>query len=152
VRLGDLLGGLAMQQYVKIVLEQHAGGLFLARFSEERLLRGQLFLTVKSDHPESTVVEQLPRLCKIAAASDVRALVQSATPGLPLRVVHRPPPELPVLAGVVYFALVPGDRFWQGIVAGRNLALYLPPPFDPAKTNLELLAIPAPEAAQSGSG
>jgi type VI secretion system protein ImpJ len=151
-RLGDLLGGLAMQQYVKIALEQHAGGLFLARFSEERVLRGQLFLTVKSDHPESTVVEQLPRLCKIASASEVRGLVQSATPGLPLRVVHRPPPQLPIRPGVIYFALVPGDRFWQGIVTGRNLALYLPPPFDPAKTNLELLAIPAAEAAQGGAG
>jgi type VI secretion system protein ImpJ len=151
-RLGDLLGGLALQQYVKIALEQHAGGLFLARFAEERLLRGQLFLTVKSEHPEGTVVEQLPRLCKIAAASEIRGLVQSATPGLPLRVAHRPPPQLPVHPGVVYFALVPGDHFWQGIVAGRNLTLYLPPPFDPAKTNLELLAIPSAEATQSGAG
>jgi type VI secretion system protein ImpJ len=151
VRLGDLLGGLAMQQYVKIALEQHAGGLFLARFAEERLLRGQLFLTVKSEHPEAMIVEQFPRLCKIAAASEVRSLVQSATPGLPLRVVHRPPPQLPVVPGVVYFAFVPGDRFWQGIVAGRNLALYLPPPFDPVKTNVELLAIPGAEGTQSGA-
>lgn len=140
-RLGDLLGALATQQYVQVPLEQRAGGLFLARLTDERVVRGQLFLTVKSEHPESVVVEQLPRLCKVAAASEIQGLVQAATPGLPLRVVHRPPPQLPVRPGVVYFALVPGDHYWQGIVSGRNLALYLPPPFEPTRTKLELLAI-----------
>jgi len=90
-------------------------------------------------------VEQLPRLCKIAAASEIQGLLQSATPGLPLRVAHRPPPQLPVRPGVIHFSLAPDDRFWPGIVAGRNLALFLPPPFDPARTKLELLAIPGEE-------
>lgn len=140
-RLGDLLGGLATPQYVPVPLERRAGGIFLARLSDERTLRGQLFLTVKSDQPEAMVVEQLPRLCKIAVASEIQSLVQAAAPGLPLKVVHRPPPQLPVRPGVVYFALASGDRYWQGIVSGKNLALYLPPPFDPVRTQLELLAI-----------
>jgi type VI secretion system protein ImpJ len=139
--LGEHLGGLAIQQYAPVPLEQRSGGLFLARLGEERLLRSELFLLVKSALPEATVAEQLPRLCKIASASDIQALVAAAAPGLPLRVVHRPPPQLPVRPGVVYFQLVPGDRLWQGIVAGKNLALYLPPPFDPAATKLELLAV-----------
>jgi len=100
---------------------------------------------VKSPLPEATVVEQLPRLCKIAAATDIQALVAAAAPGLPLRVIHRPPPQLPVRPGVVYFQLVPGDRLWQGIVQGKNLALYLPPPFDPAATKVDLLALFAEE-------
>jgi type VI secretion system protein ImpJ len=146
-RLGDLLGGLAVQQYVTVALEQRAGGLFLARLGDERVLRGQLFLTVKSDQPDGMVAEQIPRLCEIAAAAEIQAIVQAAAPGLALRVVHRPPPQLPVRPGVVYFALVPGDRYWQGIAAGRNLALYLPPPFHPDRTRLELLAIPGEEKA-----
>jgi type VI secretion system protein ImpJ len=141
--LMDLLGGMAGQQYVNVPLDQRAGGLFLAKVQDERVLRGQLFLTVKSDQAESMIVEQLPRLAKIASASEIQGLVQAAAPGLPLKVVHRPPPQLPVRPGVIYFALVPGDRFWQGILTGRNIALYLPPPFDPAKTKLEMLAIPA---------
>ncbi len=139
--LSDLFAGLAGQQYVTVPLEQRAGGIYLARIQDERLLRGQLFLTVKSEHPDALVAEQLPRLCKIAAASDIQGLVQAAAPGLPIQVVHRPPPQLPVRPGTHYFVLVPGDRYWQGIVAARNLALYLPPPFDPARTKLELLAI-----------
>lgn len=140
--LGALLGGLASQQYVQIPLEQRAGGLYLARPLEERLLRGQLFLTVQGEHPEAMVVEQLPRVCKIAAASEIQGLVQSATSGLGLSVVHRPPAQLPVRPGVVYFALVPGDRYWQGIVTSGNMAIYVPPPFDQTRTKLELFAIP----------
>jgi type VI secretion system protein ImpJ len=145
-RLGEQLGGMATQRYETVPLEKRAGGLHLARFAEERLLKAQLFLTVKSELPEATVLEQLPRLCKIASAAEIQGLVQAAATGLPLQVVHRPPPELPVRPDVLYFALVPGDRFWQGIVASRTLALYLPPPFDPARTGLELLAVPRDDA------
>ncbi|HTT72234.1 MAG TPA: type VI secretion system baseplate subunit TssK [Anaeromyxobacteraceae bacterium] len=141
-RLGEELGGMAVQRYVVVPLEKRPGGLSLARFADERLLKAALFLGVKSEHPEAMVVEQLPRLCKVASAADIQALIQAATTGLALQVAHRPPPELPVRPEVVYFALVPGDRYWQGIVAARNIALYLPPPFDPARTTLELFAIP----------
>jgi type VI secretion system protein ImpJ len=145
-RLRGLLGGLAVQEYVTVPIEKRPGGLFLARFPDERVLQGQLFLVVKSNHPESMVVEQLPRLCKVAAASEIQGLVQAAAPGLPLQVAHRPPPQLPVRPGSVYFSLVPDGRYWQGIVSGRNLAMYLPPPFDPAHTDMELLAIPGQTA------
>jgi type VI secretion system protein ImpJ len=146
-QLRGLLGGLAIQEYVAIPIEKRPGGLFLARFADERVLKGQFFLVVKSDHPESTVVEQLPRLCKIAAASEIQGLVQAAATGLPIQVVHRPPPQLPVRPGSVYFSLVPDGRYWQGITTGRNLALYLPPPFDPVRTELELLVILADVAS-----
>lgn len=146
-RLRELLGGLAIQEWVAVPLEKRPGGLSLARFPDEKLLRSQLFLVVKSDHPEATVVEQLPRLCKVAAAAEIQGLLQAAAPGLTVQVVHRPPPQLPVRSGCVYFRLVPEGRFWQGINAARNMALYLPPPFDPARTALELLAIPQDSSA-----
>lgn len=146
-RLNALLGGLAIQEYVSVPIEKRPGGLFLARFTEERLLRGQLFLMVKSEQPEAIVAEQLPRLCKAAAAAEIQGLVQAAAPGLALQVTHRPPPQLPVRPGCACFSLVAEGRYWTGIVAGRNVALYLPPPFDPARTELELLVIPADSAA-----
>jgi len=141
-RLAALLGGMAATQHLAVPLEQRAGGLHLARIQDERILRSQLFLLVKAELPEHQVAEQLPRLCKVASTAEIQGLVQAAAPGLPVQVVHRPPPQLPLRPGVVYFALGTGDRYWQGIVAHRNLAIYLPPPFDPARTKLELLAIP----------
>ena len=116
------------------------------------MLRGQVVLAVKSDQPEPTVVEQFPRLVKIASASEIQGLVQAAAPGLALKVVHRPPPQLPIQPGVITFALVPGDRLWQGILTGRNIALFLPPPFDPTRTKLEMLAIPADPGAAAPLG
>lgn len=141
-RLGELLGGMAAQRYVTIPLEKRAGGLHAARLADERLLHADLFLAVKSELAEAVVTEQLPRLCKIACAADIQALIQAAATGVTVQVVHRPPPELPVQPDRVYFSLGQGDRFWQGIVAARNMALFLPPPFDPERTLLELLAIP----------
>lgn len=140
-RLAEALGGMAQREYTVVPLEKRAGGLFLARFGDERLLRNQLVLCVQSDLGEVAVADQFPRLCKIAAAADIQALVHAATPGLPIRPMLRPPQQVPVQPGAVYFELVPGDRYWQNIVAGRNAALYLPPPFDPARTRLELLAV-----------
>jgi type VI secretion system protein ImpJ len=125
-----------------VPLEQRAGGLHLARLTDERFLKSQLFLLVKTDMAEARVAEQLPRLCKIASTAEIQGLVQAAAPGLALQVIHRPPPQLPLRPGTVYFALGSGDRYWQGIVTHRNLAIYLPPPFEPARTKVELFAVP----------
>ena len=147
-RLTSMLGGLAIAQYVAVPLEQRPGGLHLARIQDDRILRSQLFLAVKSDLSEAQVAEQLPRLCKIASTAEIQGLVQAAAPGLPLRVEHRPPPQIPLRQGTLYFSLATDNRYWQGILANRNLVMYLPPPFDPARTTVELLALtPAPAQA-----
>jgi type VI secretion system protein ImpJ len=147
-RLTTVLGGLAVAQYVTVPLEQRPGGLHLARLQDDRILRSQLFLAVKSDLSEPQVAEQLPRLCKIASTAEIQGLVQAAAPGLPLRVEHRPPPQIPMRPGTLYFSLATDNRYWQGILANRNLVLYLPPPFDPARTSVELLAV-APQGPQA---
>lgn len=142
-RLEALLGGLAAAQYVVIPLEARAGGLHLGRFADEALLRAQLFLTVKSELAEQQVADVVPRLCKIASTSEIQGLVQAATPGLGLKWLSRPPPQLAPKAGVAYFSVSTAERYWQGIAASRAIAIYLPPPFDPGRTKVELLAIPA---------
>lgn len=146
-RLGDLLGALASAQYVTVPLEQRAGGLHLARLQDERVVQAALFLAVKSELPEQQVADALPKLCKIASAAEIQGLVQAAAPGLALTWLPRPPPQLPARAGTAYFAVAKGERHWPSIVANRNLAIYVPPPFDPARTKVELLAVPGDAAA-----
>ncbi|WP_242395619.1 type VI secretion system baseplate subunit TssK [Anaeromyxobacter oryzisoli] len=140
-RIQAFLGGLALEQFLRVPLEVRAG-LHVARVQEERLLRGvPLFLSVKSDIPENQVAEQLPRLCKAAALTDIQSLVQAAAPGLPLQATLRPPPELPQRPGVVYFLVTPAERLWKNVVADRTLVFYLPPPFDASRAKVELLAL-----------
>ncbi|MGC3998200.1 MAG: type VI secretion system baseplate subunit TssK [Anaeromyxobacter sp.] len=136
------LGALGMERYTRIPLEQR-GFLHVARDVDEKALHGaQLVLAVKSDLAEVHVAEQLPRLCRIATPTEVQGLVQAAAPGIPLLVLHRPPSEIPVKAGTVYFELGQGDRLWRAVVAEHSLAFHLPPPFDPSRTKVELLSIP----------
>lgn len=151
-RLAALLGGLAAAQFVTVPLEARAGGLHLGRFTDEALLRAQLFLTVKSELAEQQVADAVPKLCKIASTSEIQGLVQSATPGLTLKWLSRPPPQLSPRTGVAYFSVSTADRQWAAIAASKAIAIYLPPPFDPGRTKVELLAIlGGAQVAASGS-
>jgi type VI secretion system protein ImpJ len=143
-RLDELLGGLAQEQYMVVPLELRGTNLHVAAFHDDRLLRAcQLFLCVKSQIPEQDVMGQVPRLSKIASSVDIEGLMHATVSGLPLQLTHRPPPQIPIRPGNVYFALVPtNDRYWQSVLTDRTLAIYLPRPFDPSQTQLELLAVP----------
>jgi type VI secretion system protein ImpJ len=92
--------------------------------------------------PEEQIAERLPSRSKIASWNDLQTVVRGAKPGVPLRVTHRPPAQIPVRAGVVYFMLDTTDAYWQQVTRERRVGIYLPPPFDPASANVELLAIP----------
>jgi type VI secretion system protein ImpJ len=150
-RLAELLGALAVAQWVPVPLEQRAGGLHLGRLQDERILQAGLFLMVKSELPEQQVADAVPRLCKISSTAEIQGLVQAAAPGLQITWLPRPPPQLPARTGTTYFAIAKTERFWQSMVANRNVAIYLPPPFDPAKTRLELAAVPGAEPAGPAS-
>ena len=66
----------------------------------------------------------------------------ASTPGVPIQVTHRPPAEIPVKGGITYFMLNLQNDYWKHIVQDRLVSIYLPPPFDPERVKLELLAIP----------
>jgi type VI secretion system protein ImpJ len=81
-------------------------------------------------------------LCKIASRDHLPQILRSATPGVPIQITHRPPSEIPVRSGVTYFTLGLQNDQWRQVLEERALAIYLPPPFDPSKVKIELLAIP----------
>jgi type VI secretion system protein ImpJ len=119
-------------------------GVHLGKLDDDRLLVApQYVLAVRSDIPETQLALRLPGLCKIASRAQLPQVIRSAaTPGVPIQVTHRPPAEIAVRAGVTYFSLQLQNEFWQQIVQDRLVSIYLPPPFDPERVKLELLAIP----------
>lgn len=142
-RITDLMRSVALEQCLTVDLSVGTDGMFRGRLEDERLERcGQFLLAVRSELPERTVAEQLPKLSKVAAWDDIRSLLQAAAPGVPLAVTYRPPPEVPVQPGTVYFSLSMNDGYWKNVMRDRNLALYLPQPFDASRTSVELLAVP----------
>jgi len=142
-RLTELLGATVKENFIRVALEARQDGLHSGRLDDDRLLKAtQFVLAVRAKLPEAQTAEQLPKLSKIATWSEINNIVQAASPGVPLTVTHRPPPEIPVHAGLVYFTLTTGDRVWRNILSERTVAVYLPPPFLPNETQIQLLAVP----------
>ena len=144
-RLNELLRALAAELSLAVPLEIRPGGLYVGKLEDERIARcGQFILGVKSELSEQQVAEQVPRLAKIASITDIQRIVQAAAPGVPLQATFRPPPEISARPGVVYFSLSIQDTYWKNALRDRAVAIYLPQPFDPGRTKIELLGIPGP--------
>lgn len=143
-RITMLLQATVKEGYLTVKLESRPDGLHFGRFEDDKLMRAQTWvLTVTADGiADQDVMAQLPRISKVASWEDITQIVQAATPGVPLQVTYRPPAEIPVKSGTVYFTLNIADRYWRNILAERAIAIYLPPPFEPSRIKLELLAIP----------
>lgn len=142
-RINTMLRSVAIAQALPIPLERRANGMFLAWLSDERYTRcAYVLLAIKSEVPEQQVVNDIPRLAKIASREEITNLLKAATPGVPLKVTYRPPAQISVRPGVVYFYLSLKDPFWKKAVTEQNVAVYLPAPFDTEQTQVELLAVP----------
>ena len=129
--------------FVNVPLELNQS-VYLGKIDNERIATATyLLLSVRSEVPEDQIAQKLPGLCKIASQAQLPQVLRSAaTPGVPIQVTHRPPAEIPVRAGVTYFLLNLQSEFWRTIVQEKTVAIYLAPPFDPARVKVELLAVP----------
>ncbi|HVE87819.1 MAG TPA: type VI secretion system baseplate subunit TssK [Myxococcales bacterium] len=142
-RLEELLRPIALEQCITVPLTVRPDGLYEGKLLDDRLNRAtQCVISVKSDLAERLVADQFPKRAKMSAREDIQRVVQAAVPGVPLQVTFRPPPEVPIRPGVVYFTVGIQDDRWKQALREGAVALYLPQPFEPAKTELELLAVP----------
>jgi type VI secretion system protein ImpJ len=150
----------------RLLSESHRESCFVADFLgrddglhmlelDDRLARCDRFLVaVRSPVDARETASLVPSIGKVASWSHIQGVVTSALPGARLEITHRPPPEVPVRAGDVYFTIETHGQYWSDAVAHRRLAMFLPRPFDPASTRVQLIAIPAralASAAASGS-
>lgn len=142
-RITALLFATVPTHCISLPLRCGDDGIYATALGDERLRSCERFLlAVQTDLPERQVATQLPTFAKIAAASEIQALVRAATPGATVEVNHRPPGEVPVRAGQVYFDIATQNAYWKRAEQERELAVYLPPFFEPTRTQLLLLAIP----------
>lgn len=143
-RLTALLQATIEQHYVGLPLLGRADGMYTGASSDERLWNCERFLVaVKTELPEQATASEVPRLSKLATSREIHSILSAATPGAPVEVTYRPPPEIPVKAGMVYFTVATDNAYWRSIISERNAALYLPPLFDPATTSVQLMGVPA---------
>jgi len=143
-RLTFLLQSSFREHFVAWPLEARASdGMHFAQLGDDRILTcGQFFLAVKTKVPEQQSATTLPKLSKVASWNDLQGILAASTPGAPVEVTFRPPVEIPVKAGVLYFAVSTENPYWRNIMVERKIAVFLPQPFDGATTQIQLLGIP----------
>ncbi len=142
-RLMSLLHTTEPDRFEAIALERAEAGYLKGNLADAQLARGtRYFLAVQASFPAQQVTGEIERLAKVASPADIGNLVRSATSGVPLKVAHRPPSEIPVRRGVLYFELASKHDLWNRIVAARELAVYVPHNYGPDAAGFELLAVP----------
>lgn len=141
--INRMLGATVKERCITVPLEARQDGMWIGQLKDERLPRCTSFvLAVDAQSPQQDTANRLPKLSKIASWKQIAQIVRSATPGVPLTVTHRPPPEIPVRPKQVYFLLNLDDPYWRAISTEKTVAIYLPPPFDPTKAQIVLMGIP----------
>jgi type VI secretion system protein ImpJ len=128
---------------VRVPIEIHEG-IHVGTLNDERILKCQQFvLGAVSSLPVEQIARDLAGRTKIASWTQLPFLMRAATRGIPLQVTHRPPAEIPVRPGVVYFLMDTSIDHWRHVLAERKVAIYAPPPFDPSQVKVELYGIPS---------
>ena len=143
-RIRELLGASVMENYLPVPLVRQLDGTYQGQLQDDRLTNcREFYLAVEADLPEGQIAEQLPKLSKIASKNDIDGFVQAALPGVQLTLTYRPPAQIPIRPGVVYFSLDASSPNWRNVVFERAVVVYLPPPFSGDGVKLQLLAIPS---------
>ncbi|MEC7519374.1 MAG: type VI secretion system baseplate subunit TssK [Myxococcota bacterium] len=142
-RITELLQATVKEHYVSMMLDGREDGMYLGQMTDDRIIGCAKYLVgVRAPIGEQEIAQKLPMLCKMASWGDINSILSAATPGAAVEVTYRPPPEIPVKAGVVYFVVSTENNYWRNVVTDRQIAVYLPRPFDPQQTKVELLGIP----------
>ena len=142
-RLAGLLNISLTERHLVLPLASREDGMHFGQIDDERVVRDgtRWFLVIHSELPEAQLVQNVPRLAKVASWDTIAPLLTSAMRGAALEHELRPPKEIPVRAGAVYFAMAHSDSFVATIRNERKIAAYLPPPFEPARTRIELCVV-----------
>ena len=144
--LTSLLRASVREACVAVPMEVREG-MHVGDLHDERIVKCSQFVLAAQARgiSEEQLARDLPSRAKIASLHQLPFLLRSATRGLGLQVTHRPPVQVPVRPQVAYFIIdiAGGAEHWRHVLDERFLALYLPPPYDPAQIKLEIFAIPA---------
>lgn len=142
-RLSALIQSTLAGRFVAVALTSREDGMHFGQLGDERTRRDgcRFILAVQSEVPEAQVAQMLPRLAKISSWESVGPLLGAALPGARIDPEFRPPKEIPTRPGTAYFAFHADDPHLRAIRKEGNIAIFLPPPFEPTRVRLELFVI-----------
>ena len=128
-------------QEIRIPLQLTENGVYLGDVSDERCLgAGRWILEIHSSVAEADLIARVPQLTKVCSARFVVELIRRALPGLGLRHISVPPPQVAAKVESQYFSIERSGPCWEHIMQTRQVGIYLPSEL-PAK-NLGLIFVP----------
>lgn len=139
-QLKDLLETVIPSRCVPIPLEKVNPTLYIGRVEDERLLsEAGFYLAVRAQMPEARIIEDVPRVIKIASRDVIDTVVGRALPGVHLMHANPPPAPIPTRVGFRYFQLESSGAYWEGIKGSKIVAVYVPEKIPDEK--LEMYAV-----------
>lgn len=138
--LRDSLSMVLEQNAVPIPLVERRFGIQVGALADPSLLGQATFvLAVSASMPVEELQSRFPSQIKIGSVENIRDLVNSALPGIPLRALGAAPRQIPFHAGSTYFELDRNSEFWQSLKNSGGFALHVGGEFPDLK--LEFWAI-----------
>jgi type VI secretion system protein ImpJ len=120
------LGVIIEQNAVQLPLGDPVVGIRAAELSDRTLLGGATFVLVaRADKPAEDLRSTFPAHTKIGAVEDIRDLMRSQLPGIPIRPLPVAPPQLPFLSGFLYFELDPSHEYWRRFKDSGGFAIHV---------------------------
>lgn len=124
--LQSMLSAVFDRSAVQLPLEQKGPGAYVCTITDHNLFKtGYFYLAVSAATPVEEIRRMFPSVAKIASVQKMRQIVESALPGVPLRHVPTPPPQIRVLPGFVYFELDRSVRDWRDFATAPGLGLHV---------------------------
>lgn len=112
---------------IRIPLRMAENSLWLGEVGDERCLGpGRWIMEIDSPLGEAKVIAQTPQLTKICSARFVTELIRRALPGMNLRHLSVPPPQIAARVESQYFSVERGGPCWEHIVQTRQVGIYIP--------------------------
>lgn len=132
------------ERYVSCTLKAGAGSRHYGELHDVRLDQCVRFLIcVETNLPRPQVVEDFVKRAKVASHGDMEFVLNKNIGGIIVAETQRPPAELPMRPGVVYFDLpnAGNDVYWKHVLKDRNLVIWLPPTLDQPQTVVKLIGL-----------
>lgn len=143
-KLRTLLELAMAENFFEVPLEARRDGMWISMLKDPRFLECPVYvLALDANVPQQEVANRVPHLSKVASWKQIPKIVRSAIPGAPIKVSHRPPPEIPIRPHEVYFVIDTSHEYWEQILREKTVAIFLPPPFDSGRAKARLFAIPS---------
>ena len=124
--LRDSLSMVLEQTAVPIPLKERGYGIRVGQVPDTSLLDDATFVLAGS---ASMTVEELqarfPPQVKIGSVETIRALVNSALPGVPIRPMPAAPRQIPFHAGNTYFELDRASEHWAALKTSGGFAIHV---------------------------